>query len=190
MNKLLLSTLAASLVCAPAYAKDHSRDRERHWQDDDIEYAKVVSARPIYQQVQVSAPRQECIEERVVTREPAYRGHNNGAALLGAILGGVAGHQFGKGRGNSVATAAGAVIGAGIGQSHQGGGGYREQVSYEPRCNTYSDTRYESRLDGYDVTYRYNGRLYHTRMPYDPGSRVPVNVSVNPVQDHYDYRDY
>ena len=41
--------------------------------------------------------------------------------------------------------------------------------------------RYEERIDGYDVTYRYHGRLHHTRMPYDPGKRVRVRTDVSPA---------
>src|SRR5262245_49692204 len=33
-------------------------------------------------------------------------------------------------------------------------------------------------IQGYDVRYRYNGREYMTRLPSDPGDRVPVNVNV------------
>lgn len=33
-------------------------------------------------------------------------------------------------------------------------------------------------IQGYDVRYRYNGREYVTRLPSDPGDRVPVNVNV------------
>ena len=36
---------------------------------------------------------------------------------------------------------------------------------------------------GYDVTYRYDGRTYRTRTPYDPGERLRVRVDqyVTPV---------
>lgn len=188
MNKLVLGTItaaavAAASVAAPAYARS------------DVEYAKVVDADPIYRTVRISQPRQECYDERVVYREeqPTYRsgGASPAGVLLGAALGGVAGHQFGKGRGNAVATAAGALIGAGIAQNHGGrsyqtGGGYTERVAYEPRCTTYDDYRTEQRVEGYDVTYRYNGRTYHTRMDHDPGSHIPVNVDVSPA-GRYDY---
>ena len=44
------------------------------------------------------------------------------------------------------------------------------------------DYRYETALDGYDVTYRYNGRIFQTRWPHDPGTRIPVDVDVRPVR--------
>jgi uncharacterized protein YcfJ len=186
MNKLTLTTLMAGLVAvsatAPAFA-DHQDDQddERYDSRGDVVYAPVVSSRPSYRQVRVSEPRQECRDERVVYRDRGYGG-NPAGAILGGIIGGVAGHQIGGGHGRDVATALGAVIGAGIGG--QSGRGYddRERVNYEQRCDTVNDYRYEERVDGYDVTYRYNGRLYNTRLPYDPGRRIALNVDVQPLR--------
>jgi len=49
---------------------------------------------------------------------PAHAGDKEGFGLiLGALGGGVAGHQFGQGKGNTWATAIGAVAGAVAGQS-------------------------------------------------------------------------
>ncbi|MGH8455979.1 MAG: glycine zipper 2TM domain-containing protein [Stenotrophobium sp.] len=189
MNKLTFTTLLAGLVAVsaavPAFAG------ERDWDDGDsydsyqdggysnTVYAQVVSSTPIYRQVQVSQPQQECRNERVAYREPPHP--NVAATILGGIIGGVAGHQIGGGRGRDVATALGAVIGANIGAQQGGYYGGGEQVSYQTRCDTVYNTYYDQRLDGYNVTYRYNGRLYNTRMPYDPGRRVQVQVNVQPV---------
>jgi uncharacterized protein YcfJ len=41
---------------------------------------------------------------------------------------------------------------------------------------------YESRTDGYDVTYEYRGHNYTTVMSRDPGNRVRLRVSVEPEQ--------
>jgi len=180
MNRKLTLTaaLAALLASAPVLA-DHDDDR---YEDRDgragVEYARVVSSTPIFRQVRVSVPREECHDERVVYRDPGY---HNGDALFGAILGGVAGHQFGSGRGNAAATAAGALIGASIAQDRHG---VRERVAYEPVCTTYSDYRYDERIEGYDVAYKLHGRVYHTRMSHDPGNRIPVRVNVSPVSNY------
>ena len=60
--------------------------------------------------------------------------------------------------------------------------GRRERVVYEPRCRTVDSSRYEQRIEGYDVTYRYNGQTYTTQMAYDPGTRLPVRVDVSPLR--------
>jgi uncharacterized protein YcfJ len=46
------------------------------------------------------------------------------------------------------------------------------------RCRTIETST--DTIQGYDVRYRYHGREYVTRMAYDPGDRIPVDVSVQP----------
>lgn len=48
---------------------------------------------------------------------PAHAGRDDIGLIAGALGGGVIGHQFGKGKGNTWATAIGAVTGAVVGQS-------------------------------------------------------------------------
>lgn len=45
---------------------------------------------------------------------------------------------------------------------------YAEVLSSRPMYSP------EQRLESYDVIYRYNGRTYNTRLPYDPGESLPV----------------
>ncbi|MGI9302738.1 MAG: glycine zipper 2TM domain-containing protein, partial [Gammaproteobacteria bacterium] len=81
------------------------------------------------------------------------------------------------------ATAAGALIGAAIGHDHAArhrSGGRYEQVGYERRCRVVDDHRTEEHIAGYDVTYRYHGETFSTRLPYDPGRRLKVRVKVTP----------
>ncbi|MCC2655049.1 MAG: hypothetical protein K0Q76_157 [Panacagrimonas sp.] len=203
MNKLATLPLIAVLGLATAtqavagpgyrYADDDRSDRwEEPRRGERYEYAEVVSAEPIYRTVRIEEPRRECWDERVVYNERRDDGYwmNNGTAggLIGAIAGGVVGHQFGSGRGKKAATALGAVIGAGVGQraavenSRPRGGSY-ERVGYEERCETKVDYRTEQRVEAYDVEYRYGGRIYNTTWPHDPGSRIPVDVNVRPVRN-------
>jgi len=46
------------------------------------------------------------------------------------------------------------------------------------RCRTVQTAT--DTIQGYDVRYRYHGREYVTRMSYDPGDRIRVDVSVQP----------
>ena len=46
------------------------------------------------------------------------------------------------------------------------------------RCRTVES--YSEVVQGYDVRYRYQGREYVTRLPSDPGDRIPVDVTVSP----------
>jgi hypothetical protein len=49
------------------------------------------------------------------------------------------------------------------------------QAYVQPACGT--ETTYENRTVGYDVTYEYAGRQYTTQMPYDPGATVQLQVT-------------
>ena len=176
MSKLtaVIATTLGLAMALPAQARDW---HEGHW-----DYARVISAIPVYREVRVSEPREVCREEPV-TERTVYRGAPDpGAVLLGGIIGGVIGHQFGHGSGRDFSTAAGAMIGAGhaAATSSYGNGQVVERDVYQTSCRDVRDTRYERRIDEYDVTYRYHGRDYHTRLPYDPGSRVRVRVDVSP----------
>jgi uncharacterized protein YcfJ len=163
--------------------------------------ARVLSSTPVYERA--SAPRRECYTEPVTSYEergarrapeerPAQSGGIGPGTVLGAIVGGVIGHQFGgSSAGRDHGTVAGAIIGgiAGNQADRQSDPGYREAsrdayVDRTPvtrdveRCNTVPDTR--ERIVAYDVRYEYNGREFRTRMPYDPGPQMPVNVEVRP----------
>jgi uncharacterized protein YcfJ len=40
---------------------------------------------------------------------------------------------------------------------------------------------YEEVLEGYQVTYRYQGERYQIKMPYDPGKRIKLRIQIEPV---------
>ncbi|MCX7071365.1 MAG: glycine zipper 2TM domain-containing protein [Gammaproteobacteria bacterium] len=179
MNAQITSLLTAVAVLGTSATAQAGR------RNDNTDYADVISSRPIYTDVRVSVPREECYQEKVVY-DDGYRGRDNSGvgAVLGAVVGGVVGNRFGQGSGRAVATAAGAVVGASAGASigRNNSRGYREpSYGYEERCRTIDESRYEQRVDGYDVRYRYHGRIYDTRLPYDPGDRLAVNVNVSPA---------
>lgn len=71
-----------------------------------------------------------------------------------------------------------AVPMGGVSPSHLGLPDASAQAPPHAQCRLVSSYRYEQRVEGYDVTYHYQGRIYTTRMPYDPGSRVPVRLDV------------
>lgn len=71
------------------------------------QYAQVVSATPIKETVKT--PRQECRNVTVTHRRPVQDENRITGSVLGAVAGGVIGHQFGGGRGKDVATVVGAL---------------------------------------------------------------------------------
>ncbi len=172
---LSLTALAPAALAGGGHGKHHHKHHHQH-HGNQTEYARVIESYPITETVRVSSPQRECWEE--ITR---YENHNNGttAALIGAVAGGVVGNRFGEGKGKDAMTVAGALLGASIGHDTAYRGGETYPVSRQ-RCQVRHERHQEERIVGYNVTYRYQGREYSTRMPYDPGDRIRVQVNVSP----------
>ena len=136
------------------------------------DYARVVNVTPRYEKV--NYPKKECYTEY----EQVRRERSVGGAIIGGVAGGVLGGQIGKGRGRTAAAAVGAITGAIVGDRIDNDD--YDRVVERPVRTCRRVDHWESRVDGYDVTYEYQGRTYTTVMSYDPGDRLPVNVSVSP----------
>lgn len=143
------------------------------------DYAEVISVRPIHEERAVPVDREICWEEH--GREPA-RGEGSAApTIVGAIIGGVIGNQFGSGSGKRAMTAAGAALGGSIGyESSRRHRGESYPVGRE-RCTVQRDYETETWTSGYLVDYEYRGEIYQTRTDYDPGDRIRIQVAVRPA---------
>jgi uncharacterized protein YcfJ len=207
---LILATAALAFASTGAFAKDHryddrpgdryddryddrNDDRNDDRYDDrnddrygggEYDYAKVVDVQPLSRRVRVTTPVRECWDEtRYDDRE--YRNRTSGGTLLGAVIGAAIGNQIGHGDGRRAATAGGAVIGAAIGRNQA-----ERRASQLPpgreytvqRCETRYQEDVQERIDGYRVTYIYNGRRQVTQLPYKPGDRIRVRVDVSPAE--------
>ena len=189
MRKSILGYAVAAAMSLAATAQASYRDEEYDegpaGGGEFADYARVEHVQPIVTQVRVSSPRQECWQEQVSYQErPGFFEANTGL-ILGGLAGGLIGGQIGHGRGRKIATIGGSVLGAGLGYDYQ----YRHhppvsggRVGYEDRCRTVDEVHTEERVQGYDVAYRYNGQIFHTRLPYDPGNRIRVGVDVRPLE--------
>lgn len=178
MNKLALKIGITTALAATVLATAPAQAGHREWNETRYDYARVIDVDPVYREVRYSEPREVCREEPVTERRVYGGAPDPGAILLGAAIGGVIGHQFGHGHGRDVSTAVGAAIGAGHGAAASSASNSRvvERDVYRTTCRDVREVRYEQRVDYYDVTYRYHGRTYRTRMDYDPGNRVRVKV--------------
>ncbi len=110
--------------------------------------ARVISSVAVIQQVAV--PRQVCSTQQVMVEQP----RSGAGALLGAVAGGAAGNAIGDGSGRAAATAIGIIGGAMLGNRIEGSPGTRMQD--QTICST--QTLYENRTIGYNVTYEDAGR--------------------------------
>ncbi len=181
MNKMMISRsvvlIAAGLGASTAGIASHEAGRT----SDRAGYAKVVSSEPIVRYVDVSTPHEECWKQPV--KHHVEKDYTTGRTILGGIIGAAIGHQIGSGRGNDAATVAGGLAGAAIGANSAKKDRRDESyTTHETRCRTVYQTRREERIEGYDVTYVYGGETYSTRLPYEPGKRIPVHVTVTPAR--------
>ena len=134
-------------------------------------YAEVLEVVPVKKSW--SAPREVCEQVTKVHEVPQQDPDRVAGKLLGAMIGGVVGHQFGDGRGKDAATAGGAILGGMIGDKVQRD---RQQAkrytTTENHCYSINET--QEKIIGYDVSYRYDGREEVIRLGYQPETRVPV----------------
>ncbi|MCG2582751.1 glycine zipper 2TM domain-containing protein [Massilia sp. TS11] len=154
---------------------------------DFEDFGRVVKVRPLVEQV--NRPRQECRTEYVqvpVQQQAQPQGRSAGGAILGGIAGAIIGNQVGGGNGRTAATAAGAIAGAMVGDRVDNDGRQappppaQMQEQAVRQCRTVDN--WEQRTTGYEVTYDYRGRSYTSVMSHDPGQRVRLRVSVEPMQ--------
>jgi len=138
---------------------------------DFTETAQVISATPIYRQV--NEPRQECWSESAATGATPERSY--GGAIIGGVAGALLGNQVGRGDGRYVATAVGAVTGAMVGD-RLGNAQQAAAPAQVQRCRQVDAYRQEA--SGYNVVYRYHGRDINTTLPYHPGNTVTVGVGI------------
>ena len=165
--------VALSAGAGIVHAQDRAVDNSR------IAWADVLRVDPVYEQIEISRPREECYDTEYERRDS--RGNNAAGTVIGAIVGGALGNTVGKGDGRKAATVAGAVIGGAIG-NNAARGDDRYYSSTETRCRTVNDYVRERQIVGYDVQYRYRGDVYMSHLDYDPGERMRVRVSVAPAE--------
>jgi uncharacterized protein YcfJ len=192
---LPVSVVMGSMILAQAALADPYHDKgpaRAYGPGPEFDYARVVDVDPVMRRVRIETPQRECWNEDRYEEPPPPNVHAGlaGPMILGGLLGGAIGNQFGHGDGRRAATVAGVLIGSSLAHDY-GARRQAERAAYassEPRvysverCQVrYTDT-YEERIEGYDVEYEYNGRRYHTRLPYDPGERIRIRVDVQPAE--------
>jgi uncharacterized protein YcfJ len=163
------SNVAAAPAQAPARA-----------QDNGPQYAQVVSVEPVRQSI--NDPQRVCHDRVVTHTAPPRDEHRVAGTAIGAVAGGLLGHMVGGGRGNTLATVAGAVGGGYAGNrieaAHQEG---QVTQTVQRECDTVDNA--SSKVVAYDVHYVYNGVTRTVRMDHDPGDRVLVQQGITAVSD-------
>ncbi len=168
MNKSMLAGVGIGIAAASGIAAVAGLDMF----SSGPQYAQVVTATPINETIKT--PRQQCRNVTVTHRRPVQDENKIAGSLLGAVAGGVIGHQFGGGRGKDVATVAGALAGGYTGNQVQGNLQNSDTYSStQQRCQTVYDK--SQKLLGYDVTYKIGDQQGKIRMDHDPGTQIPLD---------------
>lgn len=125
--------------------------------------APITSARAV-----VGAPEERCWVER---QQVTTSGDNGTVGTIaGALIGGVLGHQVGRGTGRDIATVGGAIAGAAVGSNvgRNSGNQYAQNVQ---RCEAVP-----SKTPAYwDVTYEFHGVEHRAQLSSEPGRYITVN---------------
>ncbi|EMH4161437.1 glycine zipper 2TM domain-containing protein [Pluralibacter gergoviae] len=168
MNKSMLAGIGIGVAAALGVAAVASLNVF----DSSPKYAQVISATPIKESIKT--PRRECRNVAVTHRRAVQDENRITGSVLGAVAGGVIGHQFGGGRGKDIATIAGALGGGYAGNQIQGS--MQDGDTYtttQQRCKTVYDK--SEKMLGYDVTYQIGDRKGKVRMERDPGTQIPLD---------------
>ena len=157
---LILLFLGTQLVIAGSY----------------VDYATVTSVEKVYKQYRTEEPYQECYIKETLQNQGDGSATNE---IVGAILGGAIGNQFGEGDGKEVMTLAGIVLGASLAHDEELANSTNQVVVSQEVCETKVKTSYVKRLSHYLVNIDYEGRdlaFTSKKRPYEDVIKVKVTV--------------
>ena len=140
------------------------------------DYATVTSVEKVYKQYRTEEPYQECYIKETLQNQGDGSATNE---IVGAILGGAIGNQFGEGDGKEVMTLAGIVLGASLAHDEALGNSTNQVVVSQEVCETKVKTSYVKRLSHYLVNIDYEGRdlaFTSKKRPYEDVIKVKVTV--------------
>ncbi len=141
------------------------------------DYATVTSIEKVYKQYMTEEPYQECYIKETLQNQGDGSATNE---IMGAILGGAIGNQFGDGEGKEALTLAGIVLGASLANDAEKANSSGQVIVSQEVCETKVKKSIERRLSHYLVHISYEGRdlsFTSKRRPYDDVIKVKVTVS-------------
>ena len=171
--KSLFFVALGALISAPLMANPDSAT---------YAWADVIEAEPVTRTVRRPVESEVCWQEEVYREVPEHR--SKAPQIVGAILGGIIGNQFGGGSGQDAMTLAGATLGHAIAKDSQRRKNPQKfYASLEDRCGINTEWKESRVVLGWDVTYEYQGVQYLTRMAEEPGEQIQVQVNIEPVMN-------
>ena len=141
------------------------------------DYATVTSIEKVYKQYMTEEPYRECYIKETLQNTGDGSATNE---IMGAILGGAIGNQFGEGEGKEVMTLAGIVLGASMANDAEKANSTGQVVVSQEVCETKVKKSIERRLSHYLINISYEGRdlsFTSKKRPYDDVIKIKVTVS-------------
>lgn len=159
--------------------RDYRRaDERREWRRDSV--ARVIETR----RIQAAAGRHECWNPRAgvfeEVREENRTRVGKGAAI-GAVAGGVLGHQVDQGGGTAAGAILGGILGHQLEKRQDRKGATQDDLDFS-RCRTLAS----GEAPVYEVRYEHAGREYVTRLDHDPGRRLRLGEDIRRDGTPYD----
>ena len=141
-----------------------------------VDSATVTSVEKVYKQYRVDEPYQDCyIKETLQSGDGSATNE-----IMGAILGGAIGNQFGEGDGKDIMTLAGIFLGASIANDAEKANSTGQVVVSQEVCENKVRQKIVKRLSHYKINVDYNGHnvsYTSNRRPYDDVVKVKVTIS-------------
>ena len=142
-----------------------------------VDYATVISVDDVYKQYRTEEPYQECYIKETLQNQGDGSATNE---IMGAILGGAIGNQFGEGDGKEAMTLAGIFLGASIANDAEKANSTGQVVVSQEVCETKVKTSFVKRLSHYLVHIDYEGRdLAFTSKKRPSEDIIKVKVTVD-----------
>jgi len=141
-----------------------------------VDSATVNSVEKVYKQYMVEEPYQDCYIKETLQQSGDGSATNE---IMGAILGGAIGNQFGEGDGKDAMTLAGIFLGASIANDAEKANSTGQVVVSQEVCENKVRQKIEKRLSHYKINVEYEGRdlsFTSKKRPYDDVIKVKVTV--------------
>ena len=141
-----------------------------------VDSATVNSVEKVYKQYMVEEPYQDCYIKETLQQSGDGSATNE---IMGAILGGAIGNQFGEGDGKEAMTLAGIFLGASIANDAEKANSTGQVVVSQEVCENKVRQTIEKRLSHYKINVEYEGRdlsFTSKKRPYDDVIKVKVTV--------------
>jgi uncharacterized protein YcfJ len=174
--KLLIISVLVFLAVSPLAQADHNGRYHNSGKHSRGEFkAKVINSTPVYKYVTHRQPQTVC--EPAVLSKTYLQSHDERAVILGGIVGGVIGHATSNNKHKGFGTFVGAVIGSSLAHNldHANKKHSRTYNVNQQNCvSTYKNARKVRVLDGYNVTYRSQGKIYRTFRQDKPAKFIRI----------------